>query len=145
MATLEQGVSAAVYAARIVRTVNDGFIALMMSIGHRTGLFDTLATLPASTSVQIAEAAGLDERYVREWLGAMTTGRIVDYDSAAATYSLPVEYATVLTRAAGPNNLAAAAQFLPLLGAAEEQIVTAFRNGGGVHYEEFLALMRVSG
>ncbi|HEX9984656.1 MAG TPA: methyltransferase domain-containing protein [Thermoanaerobaculia bacterium] len=137
MATLEQGVGADVYAARIVRTLNDGFITLMMSIGHRTGLFDTLSTLPPSTSAQVAEAAGLDERYVREWLGAMTTGRIIEFDSATATYSLPVEYAAVLTRAAGPNNLATAAQFLPLLGAAEEQVVAAFRNGGGVHYEQF--------
>ena len=42
----------------------------MTSIGHQTGLFDTMAGLPPSTSEQIAEAAGLHERYVREWLGS---------------------------------------------------------------------------
>jgi SAM-dependent methyltransferase len=31
-----------------------------------------MASLPASTSAQTAEAAGLDERYVREWLAATT-------------------------------------------------------------------------
>ena len=34
------------------------------------------------TSHELADAAGLDERYVREWLGAMTTGRIVEYEPA---------------------------------------------------------------
>jgi hypothetical protein len=51
----------------------------MISIGHQTGLYDTMATLAPSTSGQIATAAGLDERYVREWLGAMVTGRVVDH------------------------------------------------------------------
>lgn len=86
-----------------------------MSIGHQTGLLDTMAGLPPSTSAQIADAAGLDERYVREWLGGMTTGRVVEYDADTATYSLPAHRAGVLTRAAGPQNLAVVAQFLPLL------------------------------
>jgi Rv2258c-like winged HTH domain len=34
----------------------------MLSIGHQTRLFDTIASLPPSTSAQIAQAAGLDER-----------------------------------------------------------------------------------
>jgi len=42
-----------------------------------------MASLPPATSLQIAEAVGLDERYVREWLGAMTTGGIIDHDPAA--------------------------------------------------------------
>ena len=36
----------------------------------------------------------------------MTVGRIVDYDAADKTYSLPPEHAASLTRAAGPGNLA---------------------------------------
>ncbi|HEX7154964.1 MAG TPA: methyltransferase domain-containing protein [Thermoanaerobaculia bacterium] len=145
MATLEQGVGADVYMGRVIRTLNDGFITLMMSIGHRTGLFDTLATLPPSTSAQIAEAAGLNERYVREWLAAMTTGRFVDFDPATATYTFPIEYAAFLTRAAGPNNLAVAAQFLPLLASVEDQILATFRKGGGVPYKEYERFHEVMG
>ena len=41
-----------------------------------------MAKLPPSTRLrEIAEAAGLNERYVREWLGAMVTGGIVEYDA----------------------------------------------------------------
>ncbi len=54
------------FADRMVGVLNEGAIALMTSIGHRTGLFDTLGGLPPFTSAQIAEAANLDERYVRE-------------------------------------------------------------------------------
>ena len=54
----------------MVGLLNDAMLGLMTSVGHRTGLFDTMATLPPSTSAEVAEAAGLDERYVREWLNA---------------------------------------------------------------------------
>ncbi len=57
------------FVERMVGILNDGAIAIMISIGHRTQLFDTLATLPPSTSQQIADAANLNEHYVREWLG----------------------------------------------------------------------------
>ena len=86
-------------------------LALLLSIGHQTKLFDTLAELPTATSEQIADAAGLNERYVREWLGGVVSCRVVDYDAAAQTYSLPSHRAAVLTRAAGPDNLSRVAQF----------------------------------
>jgi hypothetical protein len=66
------------FAERMIGMMNQGALSLLTSIGHRTGLFDTMKELPPSTSNQIAHAAGLNERYVREWLGGMTVGRIVE-------------------------------------------------------------------
>jgi hypothetical protein len=63
------------FAAWMLSIINSGMLSLMVSVGHRTGLFDTMAGMAPSSSAGIATAAGLDERYVREWLGAMTTGR----------------------------------------------------------------------
>ena len=77
------------FAERMVGVLNEGAIALMTSIGPRTGLFDTMAGLLPSTGKQIASAAGLNERYVREWLGAMVVGRIVEHDPENETYHLP--------------------------------------------------------
>ena len=125
------------FAGQVLDTLNKAAVALMASIGHQTGLFDTLATLPPSTSAEIAAAANLNERYVREWLGAMVTGRIVDFDPERGQYALPAEHAAFLTRAASPNNLAATLQFIPLLGSVEEKIIDSFRNGGGVPYSEY--------
>jgi 2-polyprenyl-3-methyl-5-hydroxy-6-metoxy-1,4-benzoquinol methylase len=109
----------------------------MISLGHRTGLFDTMASLPPATSDEIAKAAALDERYVREWLGAMTTGRIVEHDSRAMTFSLPADRAACLTRGAGPANAAVGFQVLAMIAAVEDQVVQCFRHGGGVPYSEF--------
>ena len=117
--------------------LNDASVALMTTIGHRTGLFDAMAGLPPSTSAEIAAAANLDERYVREWLGAMVAGRIVEHDPPSGTYSLPQEHAALLTRAASPDNLAVTAQFIPLLGSVEDEIVESFREGGGVPYSAY--------
>ena len=125
------------FAERMVGVLNEGAIALMTSIGHRTSLFDTVAGLPPSTSEQIASAAGLNERYVREWLGAMVVGKIVEHDPENETYHLPQEHAAFLTRAASPDNIAAFAQYIPLLGSVEDGIVESFKNGGGVPYSAF--------
>jgi SAM-dependent methyltransferase len=125
------------FGGRMMDVLNGAGIALMASIGHQTGLFDTMAQLPPATSQQIADVAGLQERYVREWLGAMVTGGVVDYDPAAGAYALPAEHAAWLTRAAGTNNLAVQAQVVPLLAEVEQPLIDCFRRGGGVPYAAF--------
>jgi SAM-dependent methyltransferase len=125
------------FAGRMLDMLNGGALMVMTSVGHRTGLFDALAELDDATSEELAEAAGLDERYVREWLGAMTSGRIVELDPETGRYSLPAEHAAWLTRAAAPDNLAVTAQWIPTLSAVEDDIVACFREGGGVPYERF--------
>jgi len=132
------------FAGRVLQILNDGAVALMVSIGHKTGLFDTMAELPPSTSDEIAKAAGLQERYVREWLGAVAVGGIVEHDPETLTFSLPPERAAWLTRAAGPANLAASMQFIGIFAGAEEDVAERFRIGGGVPYsayEKFHAVM----
>src|SRR5688572_26046305 len=89
------------FAGRLLDALNDGALCLMASIGHRTGLFDAMRDQPPQTSNDIASRAGLNERYVREWLGAMVTSRVVTVDAQSLHYQLPPEHAAVLTRAAG--------------------------------------------
>lgn len=125
------------FAERIAGSIDAASITILLSIGHQTKLFDTLASLPPATSTQIADAAGLNERYVREWLGGVVAGKIVDYDPATQTYSLPGHRAAVLTRAGGPDNLARVAQFIPLLSEVEQKVIGCFRHGGGLSYSEY--------
>jgi ubiquinone/menaquinone biosynthesis C-methylase UbiE len=125
------------FAGTMLGIINGGVVSFMVSIAHRTGLFDKMATLPPSTSQQIADAAGLNERYVREALGSLTLAGVVEYDPAGKTYRLPPEHAAFVTRAAGPNNMATFSQFSALFGRVEDQIVEAFRHGGGVPYSQF--------
>ena len=125
------------FAGRMVGILNDASVALMTSIGHQVGLFDVMAKLAPANSQEIATAAGLQERYVREWLAAMTTARVVTHDPRRQTYVLPAEHATSLTRAAGPDNLASSMQLIPLLASVEQPVIDCFKHGGGVPYSAY--------
>jgi ubiquinone/menaquinone biosynthesis C-methylase UbiE len=138
MTTTEFDVAQAeAFGGRMVTLLNDAMLGLMTSVGHRTELFDTMSVNGPLTSEELAGKAQLNERYVREWLNAMTVGGIVRYDPSTRTYVLPPEHAASLTRAAGPGNLATMAEFIALMGNVEDGIVEAFKHGGGVPYSEY--------
>ena len=128
---------AADFAARIATTIDHGAVAAMISIGHRSGLFDVLAELPPSPSEVIARRAALSERYVREWLAVMVTGGIVDYAPAGRTYALPPEHAASLTRGGHLGNLAVYAQHVALMGQMQDRLLECFETGEGTRYDEY--------
>jgi len=123
------------FAGQLMGLYTDGILSLMVDLGYKTGLFDAAAKGPG-TSREIAERAGLNERYVREWLGALTTGGIVSYDAASGAYSLPPEHAFCLTGDHGLN-LASMSQMVAHLGKHVGKVADSFQNGGGVPYSEF--------
>ena len=111
------------------------FVTFMVDLGLRTGLFDAAATGPA-TSHELAERAGLHERYVREWLGAVTTAGIFAYDAETETYTLPAEHA-VCVSGDSEHNLAPLSQISGHLAPFVGRVAEAFRHGGGVPYGEY--------
>ncbi len=125
------------FAQRMLDMMNHGITALLVSLGHRAGLFDAIADGHARTSNEVAAAAGLHERYVREWLGGMVAARIVERDPMLDTYRLPPEHAHWLTRQSPTANLAVFAQYVGVLGAVEDQVLSCFRHGGGVPYSAY--------
>jgi SAM-dependent methyltransferase len=133
------------FADRVIDVLNDACTALMISIGHQTGLFGALHGTGPATSAQVADAGGLNERYVREWLNAMTTARFVFYDPQSRTYHLPREHAAWLVEEAGPDNLARIMRFVPLMAEVEQGIVRCFREGGGLSYADYPRFHAVMG
>src|SRR5215469_13546987 len=131
------------FAEQMLDILNQSALSLMMSIGHKTHLFDALSGMAPSTSEQIASATGLNERYVREWLAAMVTGRIIEYDPLQRTYYLPPEHSAWLTRSGGVQNMAFQAQYIVMLANVQEQIVSCFSKGGGVSYASFPDFQRL--
>lgn len=125
------------FAGGIIDTLNKGSLALMISIGHRTGLFDIMNEMDPATSAEISAKANLNERYVREWLGSMVTSKVILYDPETKKYSLPPEHASFLTRKAGADNLAVFAQYISVMGEVENEIIECFKNGGGVPYSKY--------
>jgi ubiquinone/menaquinone biosynthesis C-methylase UbiE len=125
------------FSGRLVGMANDAMLGLMMSVGHRTGLFEAMKAGGAMTSAELAKKAGLAERYVREWLGAMASGRVVELDQATRRFSLPEAHGAFLGRGAANGNMAAMFQFVAVLGGVESRIVDCFRTGGGVPYQAY--------
>ena len=131
------------FGGRMMGILNGGMLSLMTSIGQQTGLFEAMAGMPEATSHDVAAAAGLDERYVREWLDTMVTGKILDYSPEGGAYTLPPEHAALLTSEAGPDNMAVFARMIPLLSGVEPDIIRSFREGGGVTYDQYDEFMSV--
>lgn len=125
------------FAERMVNTLNDGFLAMMLSIGHQTGLLATMGDMAPAGSDEIARAAGLDARNVREWLDALVAGRIVEYDPEGRTYHLPPEHAVSLTDRSGAANMAPFMLWVSCMGEVEPKLVEAFRHGRGVPYSAY--------
>ena len=119
-------------------------LVLMLGIGQKTGLLDVLAGLPPSTSSGIAQAAGLNERYVQEWLACLTSANVLHYAAEKQTFALPPEHAVWLTRrnvGFVPGSSSADTELLvDVFGhllEVQPQVVDCFRRGGGVPYSAF--------
>ena len=132
----------------MIGILNYGAINLAMAIGYRTGLFDVMDTFDSPQNIgDIAGKAGLNPRYVQEWLGVMTAAGIVELSQAEDEnrYFLPKHCGDVITRRAGNSNLGVYTQEIPLLTTcAMEAVIDGFTTGDGItydHYPKFQAFM----
>jgi SAM-dependent methyltransferase len=127
---------------KMVTLLNQGALNLAIAIGYRTGLFEAMAEIgqPAAIAA-ISETAGMDRRYVREWLAIMAAGGIVELDGQSGggkRYHLPPEHAACLIRKAGNRNLAVYSQEIPILTvSAMDAVVDAFEHGDGLPYTAY--------
>ena len=124
------------FAGRLFELLTSAALAALIDIGHRTGLLEAASSGPA-TSPELAARAGLEERYVREWLAAMVTSGIAEYEPTKATYWLPSEHAASLT-GSGVANMAPMARLMSMLASHVPAVADAFRKGGGVPYDAFV-------
>ncbi|KAI8520230.1 hypothetical protein Bbelb_034870 [Branchiostoma belcheri] len=124
----------AVFAQKIADTITSGFVTLSLAIGRRTGLFDVLARQEQPrSSHEIAAAAGLKERYVREWLGSMVTSRIIEVDTSSdiPRYFIPPHRAAVLAPTDGAEILRIAfSERVVHLGKVMDDLVECFKEDG---------------
>ncbi len=115
------------FAERMLDVVNDGALALMTTIGHRTGLFDAMAGLPPSTSAADrrggrARTSATSASGSGRWSPAgssSTTRRTRTYAPAARARRLP----DAGGRARQPGRCTA--QYIPVLAQVEDRLVEA--------------------
>ena len=130
------------FSKRINEILNHGALNLAMAIGYKNQIFDILEDLNKPVTVlEIASASGLHDRYLKEWLGIMVTGKIIELSHAPDgedTYFLPPEHASFLTRKAGSNNMGVYTQEIPLLtSCAMESVNRGFKTGDGVPFSRY--------
>ena len=94
--------------AFVLRTVDEVGATLgtaLAVMGDKLGLYRAMAGAGPLSSDELAERAGIGERYCREWLNAQAAGGVVEYDPATARYTLPPEQEVALTDPESPAYL----------------------------------------
>ncbi len=130
------------FAQRMTDILNNGALNLAMAIGYKNRIFDTLEDLNKPvTLVEIVSGSGLNERYLKEWLSIMVMGKIIELFQSTegeATYYLPPDHASFLTRKSGNNNLGVYTQEIPLLtSCAMAAVNKGFKTGEGIPFSQY--------
>lgn len=127
---------------RLMRSTAGVFDIFTIYIGHKLGFYDALAGGDYLNSTELASRTNAHERYVREWLEQQTVAGILQVENAepaakARRFRLPTGHAEALVDRDSLNYMMPLAQLL--VGAVHplESVLNAYRNGGGVPYEEY--------
>jgi SAM-dependent methyltransferase len=106
----------------------------LVLLGDRLGLFAHLVQGPA-TAAQLAERAGLSERYVQEWLLAMAASGYVDH-LGEGRYALSPEQHEMFCNPDSPAYVAGGFQAMTAAARALDRLTEAFRSGDGMGWHE---------
>ena len=126
------------FVERVVLDVGTAMRGGLMYIGDRLGIFAALAQTGAVTAAELAGRTGLDERYLREWLGAMATADYVEHDREGDTYLLPPEHALALADEEFPLFTGGLLQMVVPTVSVAPQVAEAFKTGRGVTQDQYL-------
>lgn len=124
------------FVGKVVTDLSAAFSGVLVNVGRKLGLYRALAELGACTSGALAEATGVRERYVREWLANQAAGGYVAYDPDTHTYALLPAQAMVLAIDRSPVYMAPAFDVAASFWLDEDRIVDVFRSGDGLGWHE---------
>ncbi len=135
--TIQESHTPEMFAEHLVLMLNHASTTVMIALGHKLGLFDSLEELEIVSSKELSDHSGCNERYIREWLSVMVTAKIISFNPMHKTYTLPKNYAMFLCRKYSPDNIAVTSQFIPLMGQMLPQLEQSFRSGDGLQYSDY--------
>src|SRR5262245_23148125 len=104
----------------------------MVRIGDVLGLYATLRAKGPMTCTQLAKAAGVNERYLREWLSHQAASNYLDYDAKSETFGLSPEQAMVFANEDSPVYMMGGFDVMAALLDNQPKVQAAFKSGGGV-------------
>ncbi len=129
------------FAMRAIGDATAGYTGVMVSLGHKLGLYKAMAGAGPLSAGEVAQRAGCAERYVREWLNAQAAGGYLGYHAASDTYELSPEHALVLADEDSPVFIPHAWNVPAAMWFDEPKSLEAFRTGCGVAWGEHHARM----
>jgi SAM-dependent methyltransferase len=141
MATIEEPVALdpaklEAFVFRAVDEIGATLNAALVVMGDKLGLYRALAGSGPLAPEELAERAGVAERYVREWLNNQAAGGYVDYDPESGRYTLPPEQAVALTDEESPAYLPGFFQLAIGSVLDSPRITAAARDGIGVGWHD---------
>lgn len=133
--TIDQD-KAMAFIGRVVTDAAAAFSAPLVVLGDRLGLYKAMAFAGPLTSAELAQRAGVSERYAREWLLNQTASAYVLYDPSIGRYTLPDEHAVALTDDTSPLYVGGLFSIVESVTKAEPRIEGAFASGEGMLWGE---------
>jgi SAM-dependent methyltransferase len=129
------------FTMRAIGDVTAGYTGVMVSLGHKLGLYKAMAGAGPLSAKEVARRAGCAERYVREWLNAQAAGGYLGYHAVSDTYELSPDHALVLADEDSPAFIPPAWNVPAAMWFDEPKALEAFRTGRGVAWGEHDARM----
>ena len=120
------------FAGRVMGNVSGFMVSTLAALGDRLGLFKCLASDGPATSQELAQRAGINQRYAREWLGGMMAAGYLTYDAATERFTLPSAHVPVLAQEGGLFFMGGGYQLMLAEIGQIDRVEKAFRTGDGV-------------
>jgi 2-polyprenyl-3-methyl-5-hydroxy-6-metoxy-1,4-benzoquinol methylase len=113
----------------------------LVRIGDALGLYKTLHERGAMSVAELAAAAGVNQRYLREWLSQQAASNYLAYDPATQKFTLPPEQAMVFAIEDSPVYMIGAFDVMTALLDNQAKVQPAFKTGGGVAWGDHVGCM----
>lgn len=116
-----------------------GAIGLLMGyIGDQTGVYKALEEIGPCSCEQLSKNAGIDVRYLREWLSSNAASGYINYDAENGTFSLSPEQAAIFAHEDEPTCMQGFFESVVGQIAGYETAVDVFKTGRGRAWDEHL-------
>jgi hypothetical protein len=113
---------------------------LSVFLGDRLGWYRSLAGEGPASAVELAGRTGTQVRYAREWLEQQAVAGLLAVDSDGAPddrrFAIPASTAEVMTNPTSLAYLAPLGRMFGAVGPALPKLLDAYRNGGGVSWDD---------
>lgn len=120
---------------------------LSIHLGDRLGLYAVLRDSGPVTSAELADRAGIHDRYAREWLEQQTVAGLLEVEDATQSpeqrrFLLPAGHVGVLADPDAIEHFTPVVRIVATAASRADALVDAYRTGGGVSWESYGPGMR---